>query len=124
MAKKINIYWDSFNGVNDDLDYIEYQEFIILVKYNSRFASSTFQSQKQEADENDIDESYFTDTSGRKNDIDDMQEYFKTDEETTLNEILRLKDIYYKLDENSRKEVWSYFKALTILSEDYIKLSH
>tara|TARA_B100000131_G_scaffold195892_1_gene188370 strand:- start:902 stop:2920 length:2019 start_codon:yes stop_codon:yes gene_type:complete len=60
MAKKINIYWDSFNGVNDDLDYIEYQEFIILVKYNSRFASSTFQSQKQEADENDIDESYFT----------------------------------------------------------------
>ena len=70
------------------------------------------------------DESYFTDTSSRKNDIDDMQEYFKTDEETTLNEILRLKDIYYKLDENSRKEVWSYFKALTILSEDYIKLSH
>ena len=70
------------------------------------------------------DESYFTDTTSRRGDIDDMQEYFKTDEETTLNEILRLKDIYYQLDQNSRKEVWSYFKALTVLSEDYIKLSH
>ena len=62
------------------------------------------------------DETYFADT-------DNHQEKIK-DDEATLNEILRLKDIYFKLDKDSQKEVWSYFKALTLLSEDYIKLSH
>ena len=52
-----------------------------------------------------------------------MKSYFNTTQENTLNEILRLKDIYYKLDKSSQKEVWSYFKALIILSEDYLKLN-
>lgn len=57
------------------------------------------------------DETYFADT-------DNHQEKIK-DDEATLNEILRLKDIYFKLDKDSQKEVWSYFQALTVLSEQY-----
>ena len=60
------------------------------------------------------DESYFTNTNNHLDKINDNHD--------TLNEILRLKDIYYKLDDDSRKEVWSYFQALTILSEEYVKL--
>lgn len=60
------------------------------------------------------DESYFTNTNNHLDKINGNHD--------TLNEILRLKDIYYKLDNDSRKEVWSYFQALTILSEEYVKL--
>ena len=57
------------------------------------------------------DESYFADTKNHEEKI--------QGDEATLNEILRLKDIYFKLDQDSQKEVWSYFQALTLLSEQY-----
>ncbi len=57
------------------------------------------------------DESYFSDTQNHQDKI--------QGDEATLNEILRLKDIYYKLNNDSRKEVWAYFQALTVLSEEY-----
>lgn len=96
-----------------------------LIKVNAilpiqQFSNNAYPHKKKIFEE---DETYFADTDTHKSDINNMQEYFKTDEETTLNEILRLKDIYYQLDQDSKKEVWSYFKALTLLSEDYIKLS-
>tara|TARA_B100001093_G_scaffold140730_1_gene133231 strand:- start:1042 stop:1443 length:402 start_codon:yes stop_codon:yes gene_type:complete len=70
------------------------------------------------------DESYFFNyTNNQQEEINEFKKYFKTDHETTLNEILRLSDIYEKLDKESKKEVWAYFKAMIILSEDYIKLS-
>ena len=62
------------------------------------------------------DETYFTNTSNHDDKI--------NGDLNTLNEILRLKDIYERLDADSRKEVWSYFQALTILSEEYMKLTH
>ena len=43
-------------------------------------------------------------------------------DEATLNEILRLQEIYYKLDSESKNEVWSYLQAMIVLSEEYIKL--
>ena len=57
------------------------------------------------------DENYFSDTS---NHTDKIQ-----DDKTTLNEIMRLQDIYFKLDSDSKKEVWNIFQALTLLSEQY-----
>ncbi len=67
------------------------------------------------------DESYFSnsDSDIYKNEV--INQY-KIKQETKLQEILRLTDIYYKLDLNSKKEVWSYFKALIILCEDYTKI--
>lgn len=41
------------------------------------------------------------------------------DDEQVLTEILRLKDIYTGLDKESQSEVWNYFQALIILSEEY-----
>lgn len=55
MSKKINIYWDSYNGENDEYDYKEYDEFILLVKFGTDFSSTTFSSQKSEAEQNNID---------------------------------------------------------------------
>jgi len=44
-------------------------------------------------------------------------------DELILNEILRLKDIYYKLDEKSKCNIWDIFQALLFLGEEYIKLN-
>lgn len=57
------------------------------------------------------DESYFKETDNHKDKI--------QGDEATLTEILRLQNIYYKLDNDSRKEVWTYMQALSILSEEY-----
>jgi len=61
------------------------------------------------------DESYFNNTENHIDKIDN--------DETTLNEILRLKDIYYKLDEDSKSNIWDIFQALLFLGEEYIKLN-
>ena len=58
------------------------------------------------------DESYFLDIE--TNAEDKIQ-----GDEQVLTEILRLKDIYSGLDNQSRQEVWNYFQALIVLSEEY-----
>lgn len=56
------------------------------------------------------DESYFRDT-------DNFKEKIKGDK--MFQEILRLKNIYDKLDELNKEQMWMYFQALLILSEEY-----
>ena len=60
------------------------------------------------------DESYFNENDNHKEKI--------NGNEDTLTEILRLQTIYYKLDKDSQNELWNYMQALTILSEEYLKL--
>lgn len=62
------------------------------------------------------DESYFMDIE--ENAADD-----RVNDDEVLTEILRLKDIYSKLDDKSRSEVWNYFQALIVISDEYKSLS-
>ena len=51
MAKKIDIYWNSYNGPGDARgNYIEYDYFAVLVKFNEPFTKTTYQSQVREAE--------------------------------------------------------------------------
>ena len=61
------------------------------------------------------DETYF------KNDLDynKINKFNKNTSDFFLEEIVRLKNIYDKLDSENRKQMWSYFQALLILSEQY-----
>jgi hypothetical protein len=38
-----------------------------------------------------------------------------------LDEILRLKNIYYTLDDDSKKNLWDILQAMLLLSEDYFR---
>jgi len=40
-------------------------------------------------------------------------------DETFVNEIIQLKNIYYKLDEDSKENMWGIFQSLLILSIEY-----
>ena len=44
--------------------------------------------------------------------------------DTTLSEIMRLKDIYYKLDADSKENVWSILQALLQLTIEYCELKN
>ena len=51
MAKKIDIYWNSYNGPGDARgNYIEYDYFAVLVKFNEPFTKTTYQSQVREVE--------------------------------------------------------------------------
>lgn len=85
-----------------------------LVKVNSLMPIQQFLSEVLPFKEKIMnkDESYFLK-------IEENAEDKIQGDQKVLNEILRLKDIYSELDENSRIEVWNYFQALIVLSEEY-----
>lgn len=58
------------------------------------------------------DESYFIHIENHNSEI-------KNDADT-LSEILKLKDIYSTLDNESKSNIWDIFQALLILSEEYV----
>jgi len=59
------------------------------------------------------DESYFNNNDNYANKIGD----------NTLNEILRLQNIYVQLDSTSKDNVWDIFQAMLILSEEYLVMN-
>ena len=126
IIKEFNLILDTFLSQLSPLIGTTYSfYFKKLTKVNAilpiqQFCNNVYPYKKKILEE---DESYFSDSNNYSNDVENMKSYFNTTQENTLNEILRLKDIYYKLDKSSQKEVWSYFKALIILSEDYLKLN-
>ena len=61
------------------------------------------------------DESYFTNKEVAINNIERVEK---------LDEIFRLQNIYFVLDDTSKDNVWDIFQALLILGEDYIKVKY
>lgn len=61
------------------------------------------------------DESYFNDNDNHKEKI--------GNNDSLLNEILRLQNIYHQLDTDSKSNVWDIFQAMLILGEEYIVLN-
>jgi ERCC4-related helicase len=117
--KEFNNILETFLGQLSPLVGTTYHHYFKkLIKVNSTMPIQEF-SKNALPYKNQImaeDETYFANTSNHDDKI--------NGDLNTLNEILRLKDIYERLDADSRKEVWSYFQALTILSEEYLKLTH
>lgn len=62
-------------------------------------------------------EDYFNNETNYINNLTDGE---PTD--NTLSEIMRLKDIYYKLDTDSKENVWSILQALLQLTIEYCEL--
>jgi hypothetical protein len=57
------------------------------------------------------DESYFID---EVNQLDTSDSY-------NIIEILNLKNIYFDLDNQSKSNIWDYFQAMLILSQEYVE---
>jgi len=62
------------------------------------------------------DESYFIDKT-----ISYVEEC--NNKKSKLDEILRLQNIYFKLDEKSKSNVWDIFQAMLVLGEEYVSIN-
>jgi hypothetical protein len=70
------------------------------------------------------DESYFSDDSLLVTHLNQSQISQKYNTDQILNEIFRLKDIYYKLDDVSKENVWNILQALTQLMIEYCQIKN
>lgn len=70
------------------------------------------------------DESYFngTEDSTVTNKFNEVTELSNLPTEQVISELLRLKDIYYQLDVDSRENVWAILQALLQLSIEYTQM--
>ena len=68
------------------------------------------------------DETYFTNENNYMNKVNDSGINDKFTSDKVLSEIFRLKDIYYKLNEESRENVWAILQALVQLTLEYCQI--
>jgi hypothetical protein len=85
-----------------------------IIKYNSILPIEQFSCHALPLRDKILnkDESYFINIENNNDEI-------KNDADK-LTEILKLKNIYFNLDENSKSNIWDIFQALLILSEEYV----
>lgn len=68
------------------------------------------------------DESYFSDDANLITQLNTTQVSQTFSSDQILSEIFRLKDIYYKLDDLSKENVWNILQALTQLMIEYCNI--
>lgn len=68
------------------------------------------------------DETYFTNENNYMDKVNDSGINDKFTSDKVLSEIFRLKDIYYKLNEESRENVWAILQALVQLTLEYCQI--
>lgn len=99
-----------------------YFYFSKLVKANAtlpiNYASSHLLKYKEKILNKDI--SYFSDKNNYSEQLNELESNYNNND--IMFEILRLKDIYYKLNESSRDNVWDILQALLQLTIEYNEL--
>ena len=96
-----------------------YSNFNKLIKYNSilpinHFIENTYPYKNEIINK---DEKYFNGYD--LNLIDQLNS-----DKTLLDEVLRLKNIYNKVDEESKNNLWTYLQAMLGIAEEYILVTN
>lgn len=126
IIKSFNSLIESFlSQVSDLIGTTYYTYFKKIIKVNSLIAIENgiifMLPHKEKIFTND--DSYFTDDNVIENiDCKKISENYSSDK--ILSEIFRLKDIYYKLDNESKENVWNILQALTQLMIEYCELKN
>tara|TARA_B100000768_G_scaffold181829_2_gene206733 strand:+ start:3960 stop:4328 length:369 start_codon:yes stop_codon:yes gene_type:complete len=116
-VKQFNVMMETFLGQISPLVGTSYRHYFEkLVKANCIMPIKQFYIYVSPFKNKIItkDESYFTESQNFKEQITG---------DSIFQEIIRLTNIYEKLDNDNRNQMWMYFQALFVLSEEYNKLS-
>ena len=111
-----NIVSSLINQLSDNIGIAYIKKFDDIIKYNSLLPIEQFLIHALPIRDKIInrDVSYFS----NENNFSDIT----NDDKDIIDEILNLKNIYYKLDENSKSSIWDFFQAMLILAEEYLKI--
>jgi hypothetical protein len=115
-VKEFNKVFKSFlKQIIPTIGKMYYYKFKLIIKCNSMLPIEQFIINVVPLREKILnrDESYFINTDNHKEHINDDQEI--------LSEVLRLQDIYFKLDDVSKENIWNILQALLILSEEHLQ---
>lgn len=116
IIKSFNEILDSFLiQISPLVGTTYHHQFQLIIKVNSQLPIKQFLVYALPLRDKILnrDETYFINSENHKDQI--------KDNNNTLNEILKLQNVYSKLDELSRSNLWDIFQAMLILGEDYIK---
>lgn len=96
-----------------------YSNFNKLIKYNSIVPLQHFIENMYEHRQEIInkDEKYFYNYD--LNSIDELNS-----DKSLLDEVLRLKNIYEKVDDDSKNNLWTYLQAMLGIAEEYLMISN
>jgi hypothetical protein len=117
-VKEFNIIFKSFlKQIIPRIGKIYYFKYKLLVKCNSLMPIEQFIINVLPLREKIMnrDESYFVNNDNHKDHINNDQEL--------LNEVLRLQDIYFTLDDESKSNIWNILQALLVLSDEHLLLN-
>ena len=117
IVKNFNLILESFlSQITPLVGTFYITKFQLIIKCNSTLPIEKFLVHALPLRDKILnrDESYFADNNNHKEVV--------GNDEFIINEILRLQNIYYKLDKISRLNLWDIFQAMLILGEDYIRL--
>jgi len=111
-----NIVSSLINQLSDNIGIAYIKKFEDIIKYNSLLPIEQFLIHALPIRDKIInrDVSYFS----NENNFSDIT----NDDKDIIDEILNLKNIYYKLDDNSKYNIWDFFQAMLILAEEYLKI--
>ena len=111
-----NIVSSLINQLSDNIGIAYIKKFDDIIKYNSLLPIEQFLIHALPIRDKIInrDVSYFSNETNFSD--------ITNDDKDIIDEILNLKNIYYKLDENSKSNIWDFFQAMLILAEEYLKI--
>ena len=117
IVKNFNLILKSFlSQISPLVGCFYIRKFDLITKFNSTLPIEKFLIHALPLRDKILnrDESYFADNSNHEDKV--------GDDDFIISEILRLQNIYLKLDQISRSNLWDIFQAMLILGEDYIRL--
>ena len=111
-----NVVSSLINQLSDNIGIAYIKKFDDIIKYNSLLPIEQFLIHALPIRDKIInrDVSYFSNETNFSD--------ITNDDKDIIDEILNLKNIYYKLDENSKSNIWDFFQAMLILAEEYLKI--
>jgi hypothetical protein len=117
IVKNFNLILESFlSQITPLVGCFYMRKFQLIVKFNSTLPIEKFLVHALPLRDKILnrDESYFSNY--------DNQKEKAGDDDFIISEILRLQNIYLKLNETSRSNLWDIFQAMLILGEDYVRI--
>lgn len=114
-----NILSDFLNQISPLIGNSYYNKFTMIIKLNALYPIKRFTTYALDHEDQIMQKNpeYFMDDNIYK---DEIEKNYGDDSEIYMDRILQFKEIYNKVDSDSKENLWSIIQALVLLSKEYL----